>query len=158
MRAKGDSALARPSFCRRVAREPHVKLFKPQGIPMRELQYVTLAVDELEALRLADLDSLYHDEAAVKMGISRQTFGRIIATARKKVTGALVEGNALAICGGNFTMKDSRSFLCHACGHLWDVPFGAGRPNVCESCQSANFHRSDSRNVTGNSQEEAGSR
>ena len=64
------------------------------------MEEVRLSADELEALRLGDLEGLYHEEAAGKMGVSRQTFGRIIEGARRKVAGALVDGKALRIEGG----------------------------------------------------------
>jgi len=64
---------------------------------MSELLEVELLPDELEAFRLADYQGLYHQEAAEKMGVSRQTFGRILASARKKIAEALVLGKALKI-------------------------------------------------------------
>ena len=64
---------------------------------MRDLQEVELDADELESLRLADLDGLYRKDAAEKMGVSRQTFDRIVRSARAKVAKALVEGHALRI-------------------------------------------------------------
>ena len=67
---------------------------------MRTLEEVVVAVDELEAMRLADVDGLYYEEAADRMGVSRRTFGRIIDSARKKVTQALIQGMALRIEGG----------------------------------------------------------
>ena len=79
---------------------PHVAYYKPRGVPLSALQCVELAVDELEALRLADLEGLYQEEAARRMNVSRQTFGRIIESARKKVADALVHGKALSIEGG----------------------------------------------------------
>jgi predicted DNA-binding protein (UPF0251 family) len=79
---------------------PDVAYYKPRGVPLSMLQCVELAVDELEALRLADLEGLYQDEAAQRMNVSRQTFGRIIEAAHKKVADALVHGKALSIEGG----------------------------------------------------------
>jgi predicted DNA-binding protein (UPF0251 family) len=64
---------------------------------MRDLREVVLAADELEALRLADLDGLYRKEAAAQMQVSRQTFDRIVRSARAKVAEALVGGCALRI-------------------------------------------------------------
>ena len=57
----------------------------------------TLTIDELEALRLADFEGLYHEEAAKQMNISRATFGRILDGARHKTAGAILHGNALKI-------------------------------------------------------------
>lgn len=71
--------------------------FKPAGIPLRELRESRLAIDQFEALRLADLDGLSHQEAAEKMGVSRATFGRILRQARGVVAQVLVHGEALRI-------------------------------------------------------------
>lgn len=63
------------------------------------LEAVELAVDELEAIRLADFEGLYQEQAAEQMGVSRQTFGLIIARARKKIAEALTHGKAICIEG-----------------------------------------------------------
>ncbi len=89
--------MPRPKCCRRIGAEPGSTYFKPRGIPLTELNEVVLAADELEAVRLADLEGLYHEAAAARMGVSRQTFGRIVAAARAKVAEALVKGMALRI-------------------------------------------------------------
>ena len=68
--------MARPPRCRCVRQEPHVSYFKPRGIPLSQLEEVVVTVDEFEALRLADLDGLYQQEAAERMNVSRPTFGR----------------------------------------------------------------------------------
>ena len=86
--------------------EPTCKLFKPAGIPARKLEQVVLTVDEFEALRLADYDGLYHEQAAAKMNVSRQTFGRIVTQARSRVATALIDGKALKIGGGVFEVDD----------------------------------------------------
>lgn len=90
----------RPVKCRRIIGEPVTNIFKPVGIPRRELEEIILTLDELETLRLADLEGCYQEEAARRMGISRQTFGNIVAAARRKVADALVNGKALRIGGG----------------------------------------------------------
>lgn len=87
----------RPKKCRKIGCSISGGYFKPRGIPMSELLEVELLPDELEAFRLADYQGLYHQEAAEKMGVSRQTFGRILASARKKIAEALVLGKALKI-------------------------------------------------------------
>ena len=89
--------MPRPKCCRRVAGRPCSRRFKPAGVRARNLKEVLLAADEFEALRLADHLGLYQQEAAQQMGVSRQTFGRIITQARAKVARALVEGLALTI-------------------------------------------------------------
>lgn len=88
-------------FCKRIVRgNPGATYFKPAGIPMRFLEESTLTLDEFEALRLADFEGLYQEDAAKRMGISRPTFSRIIETARKKIADSLVNGKALKIEGG----------------------------------------------------------
>jgi uncharacterized protein len=89
--------MARPLCPRRIAHRPPADYFKPAGIPLYDLEEVEVAADEIEALRLADVDDLYHGDAAAKMGVSRQTFDRIVRRARMKVAAALVHGQALRI-------------------------------------------------------------
>jgi predicted DNA-binding protein (UPF0251 family) len=83
-----------------VARLPHANYYKPRGVPLSVLEEVTLTVDEFEAIRLTDLEGLYQADAAEKMNISRQTLGRILESAHKKIADALVHGKALLIKGG----------------------------------------------------------
>jgi len=92
--------MPRPRHCRRVGCLPQANFYKPRGIPLAVLQHITLTVDELEAIRLADLQGLYQQHAAEKMNVSRQTFGRILESAHKKIADALVNGKALSIQGG----------------------------------------------------------
>ena len=133
--------MARPRNCRRVSSMPESNYFKPRGIPLSMLEEVILTVDEFEAIRLADLESLYQDQAAKKMNVSRQTFGRIIDSAHKKVAETLVQGKALKIEGGEFEMAGIRKFKCYECQHLWELPYGTGRPENCPSCKSGKIHR-----------------
>ena len=69
-------------------------------MPLAVLQHINLTFDELEAIRLADFEGLYQEQAAKKMNVSRQTFGRILESAHKKIADALVNGKALSIEGG----------------------------------------------------------
>ena len=135
--------MARPRLCRRVGCMPESLYFKPRGIPLSILEEINLTIDEFEAIRLADLEGLYQDQAAERMNISRQTFGRIIDSAHKKVAEALVQGKALKIEGGDFEMNDMRKFQCDDCQHTWEVPPRTGRPADCPSCKSANIHRAE---------------
>jgi predicted DNA-binding protein (UPF0251 family) len=107
------------------------------------LEEVSLTVDEFEAIRLADLESLYQEQAAERMNVSRQTFGRIIGSGRKKVAEALVKGKALKIEGGEFEMAAQRKFRCHDCQHSWEMPFGTGRLENCPSCKGYNIQRAE---------------
>ncbi len=89
--------MARPTCPRRITHSPRATYYKPAGIPLCELREVELGADELEAIRLADVEDLYHTEAAERMGVSRQTFDRIVLRAHKKIGAALVNGQALRI-------------------------------------------------------------
>jgi Zn finger protein HypA/HybF involved in hydrogenase expression len=75
------------------------------------------------------------------MNVSRQTFGRIIDSAHKKVAEAVVHGKALKIEGGEFEIAAMRRFNCYECQHSWELPYGTGRPESCPSCKSGNIHR-----------------
>jgi predicted DNA-binding protein (UPF0251 family) len=80
-----------------VTASPACIYYKPAGVPLRFLSEVTLALDELEAIRLADVEGLYHVDAAARMDVSRQTFDRIVARARSKIATALMSGQAIRI-------------------------------------------------------------
>lgn len=92
--------MPRPQNDRRIRGGIAANLYKPAGIPTRELPTVRLGLDGAEAIRLADLDGLYQEAAARKMGVSRQTFGRILEEARRIVADAIINGKALRIEGG----------------------------------------------------------
>jgi uncharacterized protein len=134
--------MARPKKHRTVAFNPDISYFKPRGIPMRDLSEVRLTVDELEAIRLADLIGMSHEEAGRQMDVSRATFGRIVQKARRVVSDALVNGKAINVEGGNYKMADRiRTFMCRKCNHRWVEPWGTGRPESCPRCNNNNFFR-----------------
>jgi predicted DNA-binding protein (UPF0251 family) len=89
--------MGRPIQPRRVCCRYRGRGFKPIGEPMRELETVEIGVDELEALRLADLEGLYQEAAAEQMAVSRATFARVLARARLAVADALVNHKALLV-------------------------------------------------------------
>jgi len=94
---------------RHVCGIPDKNYFKPRGIPAVELDEVVLNLDEFEAIRLADYEQLYQEDAATRMNISRQTFGRIIEAAHKKIADVLMNGKALKIDGGEVTLSETGS-------------------------------------------------
>lgn len=94
--------MVRPKKCRRVSALPGITYFKPAGIPLRFLQEVCLSVEQAEALRLKDVEGLEQADAAIRMGVSRPTFQRLLASARRQVSDALLHGKAIRIEGGNF--------------------------------------------------------
>ena len=89
--------MVRPRIRRRCRFRPCACFFKPRGIPLRELDEVVLEKDEVEALKLHDVDELDHTASAKKMGISQPTFGRILDSAYKKIAKALIKGEAIRI-------------------------------------------------------------
>ncbi len=142
--------MSRPIKCRRVGFVPDVLYFKPAGIPMRDLEEVELSLDELESIRLADLEGMYQEDAAGYMCISRQTFANILTSARNKIAECLIRGKALRIEGGRVETKD-REFVCMDCSHAWSLPLVSKCPSVCPRCNGETISRmlSDQASGTG---------
>ena len=92
--------MPRPPRVRNVDEGLSEGVFKPQGVPLADLEKICLTLDGLEALRLADREGLYQEEAAERMGVSRATFARILTQARQIVAEALIDKRALLIGGG----------------------------------------------------------
>jgi len=101
--------MTRPKCCRKIACVPDVNYYKPKGIPSSVLEEVVLTLDEFEAIKLSDFEGLYQKQAAVKMGISRQTFGRIIDSAHRKIADVLIQGKALKIAGGKVRIGNMKT-------------------------------------------------
>jgi predicted DNA-binding protein (UPF0251 family) len=93
-----------------IRHHPPAQFYTPHGVPLRRLRGVTLSLDGLEALRLADADGLEQEQAAELMGISRPTFSRLLAEARGIVARGLVNGWAIRIEGGNYEFADESLF------------------------------------------------
>ena len=89
--------MTRPRMCRRLRFKPKAHYFKPQGIPMHELEEVILTKEEMEAVKLKDYDKLEQVEASEKMNTSQSTFQRILTSARKKIAQAITTGQAIKI-------------------------------------------------------------
>ena len=144
--------MVRPVKPRFVRGPPWINYFKPRGIPLSTLNEVVLKVEELEAIKLKDLENLDQEKCAKKMKISRGTFQRILNSAKKKIADALVNGKAIRIEGGNYKMPIARGMrrgfgrraggppticVCPACGNL--QPKIAGLPcsrMKCNKCGS----------------------
>jgi len=99
--------MPRPRKCRTIHALPPITYYKPRGIPMTELEEACLSLEGLEALRLSDYEGLSQEQAALRMDVSRQTFGRILALARQTVAQTLVRGLALKIEGGHYEVGTS---------------------------------------------------
>jgi len=89
--------MSRPRIPRCIKFKPDVSYFKPQGIPLRELEEIVLFPDELEALKLHEVDGLEQIEASEKMKISQPTFARLLGSANKKVAEAIIRGKAIKL-------------------------------------------------------------
>ena len=111
--------MPRPKCCRHIGAMPGRTCFQPEGALSSEEMLLTL--DEYESLRLADLEGLYQEQAASRMNVSRQTFGRIIEAARRKVADVLVNGKTLRIEGGPVSIKAGETTRCPRCHHAFGL-------------------------------------
>jgi uncharacterized protein len=129
--------MPRPRKHRRVWHTPNPVIFKPVGVPLHQLKSITLLHEELEALRLVDLEERHQKEAAEQMSISRSTLQRIVSEAHHKVAQALTKGTALHIEGGTFRVP-MVCWQCNDCGHFWEMEHGSGqsKPIRCPTCGS----------------------
>jgi predicted DNA-binding protein (UPF0251 family) len=143
--------MGRPPKERRVEQLPPVTHYKPAGVPLRTLEEVILTIEEMEAIRLADIEQLGQGAAAERMEVSRPTFNRIVNTAHQKIAVALWQGHALRVDGGNFRIAHHcqtgmRHFTCQTCGHKWALPHGTGQrchDLTCPACQASTVTRAD---------------
>ncbi len=122
--------MPRPVNCRRIGQEPCVARFKPAGTPCRDLESVTMTLDEFEAIRLTDLEGMYQAQAAELMGVSRPTLSRIIESAHAKVADMLIHGKELRIEGGSVTS----GMPGHACPDCSRVAAGGQQ---CPRCRKS---------------------
>jgi predicted DNA-binding protein (UPF0251 family) len=146
--------MPRPTKCRRVESVPGTTYFKPAGIPMRMLEDVLLSVDEVEALRLKEIEELDQETGSERMGISRPTFQRILASARKKAADAVLNGKAIKIEGGIFAMANS-PYRCFN-GHEWSVPFEEMTSKPPQSCPTCDTSRIEPVMMTGHGRRRRG--
>jgi len=99
----------KPRYCREFG---GFDLFKPSGIPLSQLELVEINLDELEAMRLCDMEGHHQQQAAEEMGISRGTVQRLLQSGRTKLLDVILHGKALAI---------------RECDHVFIRPRGRGR-------------------------------
>jgi predicted DNA-binding protein (UPF0251 family)/DNA-directed RNA polymerase subunit RPC12/RpoP len=129
----------KPKKRRFVQQPPAVTYYKPQGIPLFQLEQVVLHVDEYEAIRLVDYEGLHLEQAAEQLRISRATCARIIDSAHRKIATALTNGQAIRIEGGAFVLGKNR-YRCRDCGSRWEIEIGArpaaGAAVSCPACRS----------------------
>ncbi|PKN74163.1 MAG: hypothetical protein CVU52_06860 [Deltaproteobacteria bacterium HGW-Deltaproteobacteria-10] len=130
--------MPRPKCCRHVGCVPDKNYFKPRGIPSSQLDEVVLSLDEYEAIRLADYEELYQEKAAARMNISRQTFGRIIESAHKKIADVLINGKALKIAGGEVSVGETKHAKCPECHKAFGRKGESTREKICPYCRKIN--------------------
>jgi len=107
--------MPRPRKCRRVGFVPDNQMFYPK---LQSDEEIVLSVEEVEAIRLSDLEALEQDACAESMGVSRGTFQRIINTARQKIADALVNGKAIRIEGGSYEVSGHHGGCHGRCGRF----------------------------------------
>jgi predicted DNA-binding protein (UPF0251 family) len=93
----------RPKKPRKIKSSPRISIFSPRGRPGRPDE-VDLKYEELEALKLIDINNLKQIDAAKQMGISRQSFGRVLQKARRTISDALVNGKIIKVAGGCYKL------------------------------------------------------
>ena len=130
--------LARPKKVRLVEFVPPVQIFKPMGVPRYGLQEIVLSLEELEAIRLKNLERLEQEECALRMSVSRPTFQRILNDAYEKIARMLTEGLALRVEGGTYKLVERHE--CPRCQHELTVPLQTDdtpqKQIVCPECQN----------------------
>lgn len=117
--------MPRPHRPRRICGRFQTDVYKPASVPLQDLEEIELTQDELEALRLADLEGRYQQDVAASMDVSRQTAGRILESAHRKVADVLVNGKALRIGGGPVAEADDEGV--DQPGFGWGRHHGMGR-------------------------------
>jgi predicted DNA-binding protein (UPF0251 family)/DNA-directed RNA polymerase subunit RPC12/RpoP len=110
--------MARPTKWRKIENVPIVPYFIPSEKDVDEIPENILKLEELEAIRLKDLEGLEQSECAEKMEVSRPTFQRILLSAREKIADSLVNGKIIHIEGGNYT-QNICPVRCMDCGKEW---------------------------------------
>lgn len=123
----------RPRRYRMVHRKPEGRIFTTMDNENAGVQPILLTVDELEALRLSEIEELYHADAAKKMNVSRQTFGRIIKSARKKVASHLVDCKTLIVKGGDIEYAEI-GIECESCSFMWKTTVDRTDDQSCPRC------------------------
>lgn len=125
--------MSRPRRLRRILEEPQIRCFKPEGTNMDSSESVKITIDEFEAIRLRDYHNIQQKRSAEIMGISQPTFHRILSSARKKISKALIEGTSITIIGEDF-ITDKERYICNVCGFEWLNP--GKKYHNCPDCQS----------------------
>lgn len=114
MEITGVKIMARPTKDRIIEKLPEIRFFKPAGVPAHQLEIVEMTMEEVESLRLKEVEGLTQAEAAEVMDISRPTFQRVLSSARQKAAEALTCGKAIKFEGGDYRLV--KPAHCPECG------------------------------------------
>jgi predicted DNA-binding protein (UPF0251 family) len=126
--------MPRPFCQRRVGFQPNYYYFKPCGIHIVQSETINLTLDELEAVRLADLCGMYQEQAAECMKVSRATFGRIIESAHRKIAEALIMGKVLKFQRGPVEITETQKYHCNECKFEIELPYQTTNLCLCPRC------------------------
>ncbi len=133
--------MARPTKWRKIENTPAVPYFIPSDKDLPEVDKNVLKLEELEAIRLKDLEGMEQEECAARMEVSRPTFQRILISAREKIADSLINGKTILIEGGNFTLNIC-PVKCSNCGKEWMESYEnldaiKRGEYVCPNCRSS---------------------
>jgi predicted DNA-binding protein (UPF0251 family) len=128
--------MARPRIFRKISGKPEITCFKPEKEDMDSLEPIEITIDEFEAIRLRDYHDVQQKKSAEIMRISQPTFHRILNSARKKISRALIDGNSIIIVGGEH-ITDKERYKCNICGFEWSNP--KKEYEKCPECDSTNI-------------------
>jgi uncharacterized protein len=106
--------MVRPKRFRRILEEPQIRCFKPEREFIDTLEPIKITIDEFEAIRLRDYHDIQQKRSAEIMGISQPTFHRILTSARKKISKALIDGKTIIIVGEDY-ITDKKRYKCNKC-------------------------------------------
>lgn len=130
--------MARITRCRKIEFFPDITSFVPSGKSEGNIVCMDLTLEELEAMRLKDIEGLTQEECADRMEISRQTFQNIIDSARKKVALALTNGLTINITGGHFKTVNCK-IECKSCNTTYTIQYPKDR-EICPICNSVDVY------------------
>ncbi|MGB9936137.1 MAG: DUF134 domain-containing protein [Methanobacterium sp.] len=128
--------MARPRIFRKISGTPEIRCFKPETEDLDFIEPIEITIDEFEAIRLRDYHNVQQKKSAEIMGISQPTFHRILTSARKKISKALIEGNMIIIVGGEI-IAGKKQYKCNICGFEWSSP--KKEYDKCLDCSSKNI-------------------
>ena len=130
--------MPRPKKCRRIAYVPEHRQYGPKDQGSGPIDIINLQLDEVEAIRLKDIEKLDQAEGAEKMGVSRQTFQNILESARNKIARSIVEGAEIRISGGHIINKGCIA-VCQSCGAKYNINEDEWH-GTCDSCGSTEIY------------------